>query len=181
MNAKQREELLKTLQTRFENNVHRHKGLEWTKVQAKLQANVGKLHSLNEMERTSGESYVVGFDSKTGKYIFYDCSPESPDGRRSICCDREGLESRKEHKPQHNAIDMAAEMGIEILGEDQYRALHKLGTFDAKTSSCLHTPPKIRQLGGTIFADFRYGRVFVYHNGAQSYYAARAFRGSLHV
>ena len=181
MKEKQREELLKALKTRFEKNMIRHKGLEWAKVQAKLKANTEKLWSLNEMERTGGEPDVVGYDKKTGEYIFYDCSAESPKGRRSVCYDREGLESRKEHKPENNAIDMAAAMGIEILTEEQYRELQKLGKFDAKTSSWLKTPSEIRKLGGAIFADFRYGNVFVYHNGAQSYYAARAFRGSLRV
>jgi hypothetical protein len=181
MQAKQREELLKTLKTRFEKNMNRHKGLEWAKVQAKLEANTEKLWSLNEMERTGGEPDVVGYDKKAGEYIFYDCSAESPKGRRSVCYDREGLESRKEHKPENNAIDMAAAMGIEILTEEQYRELQKLGNFDAKTSSWVKTPSEIRKLGGAIFADFRYGNVFVYHNGAQSYYGARAFRGSLRV
>jgi hypothetical protein len=177
----QREELLKALRTRFEKNMSRHKGLEWGKVQAKLDANPEKLWSLREMERTGGEPDVVGYDQKTGEYIFYDCSAESPKGRRSVCYDREGLESRKEHKPENNAIDMAAAMGIEILTEEQYRELQKLGNFDAKTSSWVKTPSAIRKLGGAIFADFRYGNVFVYHNGAQSYYGARAFRGSLRV
>jgi hypothetical protein len=181
MKAKQREELLKALKARFEKNMNRHKGLEWAKVQAKLEANTEKLWSLNEMERTGGEPDVVGYDKKTGEYIFYDCSAESPKGRRSVCYDREALESRKEHKPKNNAIDMAAAMGIEILTEEQYRELQKLGKFDAKTSSWMKTPPEIRKLGGAIFADFRYGNVFVYHNGAQSYYGARAFRGSLRV
>ena len=181
MKEKQREELLKALKARFEKNMNRHKGLEWAKVQAKLEANTEKLWSLNEMERTGGEPDVVGYDRKTGEYIFYDCSAESPKGRRSVCYDREALESRKEHKPKNNAIDMAAAMGIEILTEEQYRELQKLGKFDAKTSSWMKTPPEIRKLGGAIFADFRYGNVFVYHNGAQSYYGARAFRGSLRV
>jgi hypothetical protein len=181
MKAKQREELLKALKTRFEKNMNRHKGLEWAAVQARLQTNAERLWSLNEMERTGGEPDVVGYDKKTGEYIFYDCSAESPKGRRSVCYDREGLESRKEHKPKNNAIDMAAAMGIEILTEEQYRELQKIGDFDAKTSSWLTTPSEIRKLGGAIFADFRYGNVFVYHNGAQSYYAGRAFRGSLRV
>jgi hypothetical protein len=181
MKAKQREELLKALKARFEKSMNRHTGLEWTKVQAKLEANTEKLSSLNEMERTGGEPDVVGYDKKTGEYIFYDCSAESPKGRRSVCYDREGLESRKEHRPENNAIDMAAAMGIEILTEEQYRELQKLGDFDVKTSSWLKTPSEIRKLGGAIFADFRYGNVFVYHNGAQSYYGARAFRGSLRV
>jgi len=175
------EELFRTLNTRFEKNMNRHKGHEWAKVQAKLEANTGKLWSLNEMERTGGEPDVVSHDQKTGEYIFYDCSVESPSGRRSVCYDREGLESRKEHKPENNAIDMAAAMGIELLSEEQYRALHKLGKFDMKTSSWIKTPSEIRELGGALFVDFRYGNVFVYHNGAQSYYAARAFRGSLGI
>jgi hypothetical protein len=181
MKATQREELLKTLKVRFEKHMNRHKGLEWAKVQARLGANSDKLRSLNEMERTGGEPDVVGYDKKTGEFIFYDCSAESPKGRRSVCYDREGLESRKEHKPASSAIDMAAAMGIELLTAEQYRELQKLGTFDAKTSSWVKTPSEIRRLGGAIFADFRYGTVFVYHNGAQSYYAARAFRGSLRV
>jgi hypothetical protein len=181
LSQEQGEELLRALKARFEKNMNRHKGLEWAKVQAKLEANTEKLWSLNEMERTGGEPDVVGHDKKTGEYIFYDCSAESPKGRRSVCYDREGLESRKEHKPENNAIDMAAAMGIEILTEEQYRELQKLGKFDAKTSSWMKTPPEIRKLGGAIFADFRYGNVFVYHNGAQSYYGARAFRGSLRV
>jgi hypothetical protein len=177
----QREELLRTLKARFEKNMNRHKGLEWAKVQAKLEANTEKLWSLNEMERTGGEPDVVGYDKKTGEYIFYDCSAESPKDRRSFCYDREALESRKEFKPKDTAIDMAAAMGIEILTEEQYREFQKLGTFDTKTSSWLKTPSEIRKLGGAIFADRRYGHVFVYHNGAESYYAARAFRGSLRV
>jgi len=181
MKAKQREELLKALKTRFEKNMNRHKGLEWANVQAKLEANTEKLWSLNEMERTGGEPDVVGYDKETGEYIFYDCSAESPKGRRSVCYDREGLESRKEFKPKDTAIDMAAAMGIEILTEEQYRDLQRLGNFDAKTSSWVKTPSEIRKLGGAVFADFRYGNVFVYHNGAQSYYGARAFRGSLRV
>ncbi len=181
MKADQREELLKALKARFEKNVNRHKGLEWAEVQAKLEASAEKLGSLHEMERTGGEPDVVGYDQKTGEYIFYDCSAESPGGRRSVCYDREGLESRKEHRPENNAVDMAAAMGIEILTEAQYRELQKLGRFDTKTSSWLKTPAEIRKLGGAIFADFRYGTVFVYHNGAQSYYGARAFRGSLRV
>jgi hypothetical protein len=180
MEAKQREELLRTLKARFEKNMSRHKGLEWAEVQARLEA-TEKLWSLNEMERTGGEPDVVGHDKKTGEYIFYDCSAESPKGRRSVCYDREGQESRKEHKPEDNAIDMAAAMGIELLTEEQYRELQQLGNFDAKTSSWIKTPADIRRLGGALFADFRYGHVFVYHNGAQSYYAARAFRGSLRV
>jgi hypothetical protein len=181
MKAKQREELLRALEARFEKNMNRHKGLEWAKVQAKLEANAGKLWSLNEMERTGGEPDVVGYDKRTGEYIFYDCSAESPKGRRSLCYDREALESRKEHKPEDNALDMAASMVIELLTEGQYRELQKLGDFDTKTSSWVKTPSEIRKLGGAIFADFRYGNVFVYHNGAESYYAARGFRGSLRV
>ena len=177
----QRENLLRTLKARFENNMKRHEGFEWAIVQAKLEANPEKLWSLNEMERTGGEPDVVGYDQKTGEYVFYDCSAESPQGRRSICYDREGLESRKEHKPENNAIDMADAMGIELLTEEQYRELQKLGNFDTKTSSWVKTPSEIRKLGGAIFADFRYGNVFVYHNGAESYYGARAFRGSLRV
>jgi len=177
------EELLRALKARFEKNMNRHKGLEWAKVQAKLDpAKAGeKLWSLNEMERTGGEPDVVGHDKKTDEYIFYDCSAESPKGRRSVCYDGEALESRKEHRPQNSAIDMAAAMGIEILTEEQYRELQKLGNFDTKTSSWVKTPSDIRKLGGAIFADFRYGNVFVYHNGAESYYAVRAFRGSLRV
>ena len=181
MKAKQREELLRALKARFEKNMNRHKGLEWAKVQAKLEANTEKLWSLNEMERTGGEPDVVGHDKKTGEYTFYDCSAESPGGRRSICYDREGQEARKAFKPEDNAIDMAAAMGIELLTEEQYRELQKLGNFDAKTSSWVKTPSEIRKLGGALFADRRYGNVFVYHNGAPSYYAARAFRGSLRV
>ena len=181
LSPEQREELFRTLKDRFEKNMNRHKGLEWAKVQAKLEANTEKLWSLNEMERTGGEPDVVGHDKKTGEYIFYDCSAESPDGRRSVCYDREGLESRKEHKPENNAIDMAAAMGIELLTEEEYRALQKLGNYDTKTSSWLKTPSEIRKLGGALFADFRYGNVFVYHNGAQSYYGGRSFRGSLRV
>jgi hypothetical protein len=181
LSPKQREGLLNTLKARFEKNVNRHKGLEWAKVQAKLEANTEKLWSLNEMEETGGEPDVVGHDKKTGQHIFYDCSAESPKGRRSVCYDREALESRKEHKPKNNAIDMAAAMGIELLSEEQYRELQKLGNFDTKTSSWIKTPSDIRKLGGAIFADFRYGNVFVYHSGAESYYAARAFRGSLRV
>jgi hypothetical protein len=177
----QREELLRALQARFEKNMNRHEGLEWTKVQAKLQANPEKLWSLNEMERTGGEPDVVGHDKKTGEYIFYDCSAESPKGRKSLCYDREALESRKEHKPENNAIDMAVAMGIELLTEEQYRELQKLGKFDQKTSSWVKTPSDIRKLGGAIFCDRRYDHVFVYHNGAESYYAARGFRGSLSV
>ena len=181
INVKQREELLKILKARFEKNMNRHKGLEWAKIQPKLEANSDKLWSLNEMERTGGEPDVVGSDNKTGELIFYDCSAESPKGRRSVCYDREGQESRKEHKPKDNAIDMAAAMGIELLTEAQYRELQQLGNFDTKTSSWVKTPSNIRKLGGALFCDRRYDHVFVYHNGAQSYYAARGFRGSLRV
>ena len=181
MKAKQREELLKALRARFEKNMNRHKGLEWAKVQARLEANTEKLWSLDEMERTGGEPDVVGHDKKTGEYIFFDCSAESPQGRRSVCYDREGLESRKEHKPENNAIDMAAAMGIEMLTEEQYRELQQLGNFDTKTSSWVQTPASIRKLGGALFGDYRYGQVFFYHNGAQSYYGVRGFRGSLRV
>src|ERR1700751_3671276 len=177
----QREELLRALKGRFEKNMNRHKGLEWEKVQAKLEANAEKLWSLNEMETTGGEPDVVGHDKKTGKYIFYDCSAESPKGRRSFCYDREALESRKEHKPENNALDMAAAMGIELLTEEQYRELQKLGNFDTKTSSWVKTPSDIRKLGGALFADRRYNHVFVYHNGASSYFGGRAFRGLLRV
>jgi len=176
-----RKEFLSELKARFEENMSRHKGLQWAKVQAKLEANTGKIWSLNEMERTGGEPDVVGFDKKTGEYIFFDCSAESPKGRRSLCYDRQALEERKEHKPKNSAIDMATAMGIELLTEEQYRELQKLGNFDTKTSSWITTPAEVRKLGGAIFADYRFGRVFVYHNGAESYYAARAFRGSLRV
>lgn len=181
MSLEQREKLLKELKARFEKNMNSHKGLEWAKVQARLEANTEKLWSLNEMERTGGEPDVVGFDKKTGEYILYDCSVESPKGRRSLCYDREALESRKEHKPENNALDMAAAMGIELLTEEQYRELQKLGNFDTKTSSWVMTPSDIRKLGGALFADRRYGNVFVYHNSAPSYYSVRAFRGSLRV
>jgi hypothetical protein len=177
----QRAELLSALKACFEKNMNRHKDLEWDEVQAKLEGNAEKLWSLNEMERTGGEPDVVGHDKKTGEYIFYDCSAESPKGRRSVCYDREALESRKEHKPEDNAIDMAAAMGIELLTEEQYRELQNLGDFDTKTSSWVKTPSAIRKLGGALFCDRRYNTVFVYHNGAESYYAARAFRGSLRV
>ena len=181
LSSKQREELLKTLKARFEKNMNRHKGLEWAKVQAKLEANNEKLWSLNEMERTGGEPDVVGFDKKKGEYIFYDCSAESPKGRRSLCYDGEALESRKEHKPKNNAIDMSSAMGIDLLAEQEYRELQKVGDFDTKTSSWVKTPSHIRRLGGAIFCDRRYDTVFMYHNGAESYYAARGFRGSLRV
>jgi hypothetical protein len=177
----QHEQLLSALKARFERNMHRHKGLEWAKVQTKLEANPEKLWSLNEMEKTGGEPDVVGHDKTTGEYVFYDCSAESPKGRRSLCYDREALESRKEHKPENNAIDMAAAMEIEILTEEEYRELQKLGNFDTKTSSWVKTPAEIRELGGALFCDRRYDHVFVYHNGAESYYAARGFRGSLRV
>ena len=175
------EELLGALKTRFEKNMSRHKGLEWAKVQARLEADAEKLCSLSEMERTGGEPDVVGFDKNTGEYIFYDCSAESPKGRRSLCYDREALESRKEHKPQNSAVETAAAMGIELLTEDEYRELQKLGNFDTKTSSWVKTPSDIRKLGGALFCDRRYSNVFVYHNGAESYFSARAFRGSLRV
>jgi hypothetical protein len=183
LSQEQHEKVLGALKARFEKNVNRHAGLEWAKVKAKLEANnnTEKLWSLNEMERTRGEPDVVGHDKRANEYIFCDCSKESPKGRRNVCYDREGQESRKEHRPKDNAIDMAAAMGIELLTEDQYRELQKLENFDTKTSSWLRTPPDIRKLGGALFADFRYGNVFVYHNGAQSYYSVRAFRGSLRV
>jgi len=177
----QREELLRALKARFEKNMNRHNGLEWAKLQAKLEANAEKLWALNEMERTGGEPDVVCHDKKTGEYIFYDCSAESPKGRRSVCYDREGQESRKAFKPENNAVDMAVDMGIELLTEEQYRELQKLGNFDTKTSSWVKTPSDIRKLGGALFADRRYDHVFVYHNSAPSYYGARAFRGSLRV
>jgi len=183
LSPEQREELLRALKTRFEKNMNRHTGLEWAKVQAKLDPTAGgeKLWSLNEMERTGGEPDVVGHDKKTGEYIFYDCSAESPKGRRSICYDHEALESRKEFKPKDNVMDMAAAMGIEILTEEQYRELQKFGNFDTKTSSWVKTPAEIRKLGGALFCDRRYDHVFVYHNGAESYYGVRGFRGSLRV
>ena len=181
LSPEQGEGLLKTLQARFEKNMNRHSGLEWAKVQAKLEANPEKLWSLSEMERTGGEPDVVGTDNQTGEFIFYDCAAESPNGRRNVCYDRAALEARKEHKPANNAVDMAAAMGIELLTEEQYRALQKLGNFDTKTSSWLKTPADIRKLGGAIFADYRYGTVFVYHNSAESYYGGRAFRGWLRV
>lgn len=181
LSPEQREELLRALKARFEKNLNRHEGLEWAKVQAKLEANPEKLWPLNEMERTGGEPDVVGHDKKTGEYIFYDCSAESPKGRRSVCYDREGQESRKEHKPKNNAIEMAAAMGIELLTEEQYRELQQLGNFDTKTSSWVKTPSAIRELGGALFCDRRYDHVFLYHNGAESYYGARGFRGSLRI
>ena len=179
--SEQHEELLGVLKARFEKNMNRHKGLEWVKVQTKLESKPEKLWSLYEMERTGGEPDVVGHDKTTGEYIFYDCSAESPEGRRSLCYDGEALESRKKYKPENNALDMATAMGIELLAEEQYRELQELGNFDTKTSSWLKTPSDIRKLGGAIFADYRYGHVFVYHNGAESYYATRGFRGSLRV
>lgn len=181
LSPKQREELLRALKARFEKNMNRHKGVEWAKVEAKLKANPEKLWSLHEMERTGGEPDVVGQDKKTGEYVFYDCSAETPEGRRSVCYDREGWESRKEHRPANNAIDMAAAMGVELLTEEQYLELQKLGDFDMKTSSWVKTPAEMRKLGGALYCDRRYNRIFVGHNGAQSYYAARGFRGVLRV
>jgi hypothetical protein len=181
LSPEQQDELLNALKTRFEKNVNRHNGLEWANVQARLEANPEKRWSLHEMERTGGEPDVVGHDEQTGEYIFFDCSAESPKGRRNVCYDREAQEARKEHKPANNAIDMATAMGIELLTEKQYRELQKLGDFDTKTSSWVKTPPDIRKLGGALFCDYRYGNVFLYHNGAQSYYSARGFRGSLRV
>ena len=181
LGSEQRKELLGALKARFEKNMNRHKGLEWDNAQARLEANTEKLWSIYEMERTSGEPDVVGHDKNTGEYIFYDCSAESPKGRRSLCYDRQALESRKEHKPENSAIDLAAAMGIELLTEDEYRELQKLGNFDSKTSSWVKTPSDIRKLGGALFCDRRYNTVFLYHNGAESYYAARAFRGLLRV
>jgi hypothetical protein len=181
LSPEQREELLGILKARFEKNMDRHKGLEWAKVQARLETNDEKLWSLDDMEITGGEPDVVDYDKETGEYIFYDCSAESPKGRRSVCYDREALESRKEHKPGNNVMDMAADMGIELLTEEQYRELQQLGNFDTKTSSWVKTPADIRKLGGAIFCDRRYNQVFTYHNGAESYYAARGFRGLLRV
>lgn len=181
LSQEQREQLLETLKARFEKNMNRHQGLEWSKVQTKLEANPEKLWSLSEMERTGGEPDVVSYDEKTDEYIFFDCAAESPKGRRSVCYDREALESRKKHKPETSAMDMAAAMGIELLTEEQYRALQQLGEFDLKTSSWIQTPPDIRKRGGALFCDRRYGHVFVYHNGAESYYASRGFRGWLKV
>jgi hypothetical protein len=181
MKATQTEALFRTLNARFEKNINHHKSLEWPKIRARLEANTEKLWSLNEMERTGGEPDVVGYDKKTGEYIFYDCSAESPEGRRSLCYDREALESRKKFKPTDSALDMATALGVEILTEQQYRELQKLGEFDTRTSSWLQTPAEIRKLGGAIFADRRYNHVFVYHNGASSYYAVRGFRGVLRI
>jgi hypothetical protein len=181
LSPEQLEELLRVLKDRFEENMNRHIGFQWASVQAKLEANTEKLWSLSEMERTGGEPDVVGYDKETDEYIFYDCSAESPKGRRNVCYDREGLESRKEHKPENNTIDMAAAMGIELLTEEQYRELQKLGNFDTKTSSWVKTPSDIRKLGGALFADRRYDNVFVYHNSAPSYYGVRGFRGSLRL
>jgi len=181
LSAEQRKELLATLRSRFEKNMSRHKGLEWAGVLAKLEANAGTLRSLHEMERTGGEPDVVGFDKKTGEYIFFDCSAESPKGRRSVCYDGEALEARKEFKPKDSAVNMAAAMGVELLTEEEYGELQKLGEFDLKTSSWLKTPANVRKLGGAIFGDRRYDRVFTYHNGAESYYAARGFRGAVRV
>jgi hypothetical protein len=181
LSKKQREELLKALKARFEKNMNRHKGLAWPEVQANLEANSEKLWSINEMERTGGEPDVIGHDEKTGQYIFYDCSPESPKGRRSVCYDREALDARKENKPKDNAIDMADAMGVELLSEEQYRELQELGEFDTKTSSWVKTPSDVRKLGGALFCDRRFNTVFLYHNGAESYYAARGFRAWLRV
>jgi hypothetical protein len=181
LSAKQREQLLRALQSRFEKNMNRHQGIEWAVIQAKLEDNTEKLWSLNEMERTGGEPDVVGQDKKTGEYILYDCAAESPKGRRSLCYDREALDSRKENKPKDNAMDMAAAMGVELLTEEEYRELQKRGNFDTKTSSWVKTPSAIRKLSGALFCDRRFDTVFVYHNGAESYYAARGFRGSLRV
>lgn len=181
LSSTQRDKLLQTLKTRFEKNMNRHKSLDWARVQEKLEANAEKLWSLNEMERTGGEPDVVGYDKKSGEYIFCDCSAQSPTGRRSLCYDREALEARKKHKPKGNAVDMAVAIGIEILTEEEYRGLQELGEFDTKTSSWVRTPPEIRKLGGAVFCDRRYDHVFLYHNGAESYYAARGFRGALRV
>jgi len=181
LSSEQSKKLLSILKARFEKNMDRHKGVNWNKVQAKLELNTDKLWSLNEMENTGGEPDVVAYDKKNEEYIFFDCSPESPAGRRSFCYDREALASRKEHKPKNSAVGKSTDMGIELLTEDQYRELQKLGSFDAKTSSWVRTPSEFRKLGGALFCDFRYGNVFVYHNGAESYYSGRAFRGSLKV
>jgi hypothetical protein len=181
LSPEQRDELLRILKNRYEKNMNRHNGIEWAKVNEKIENNSKNLWSINEMERTGGEPDVVGHDKNTDEYIFYDCSTESPKGRRSVCYDREALDSRKEHKPENNAVDMAADMGIELLSEEQYRELQKLGSFDIKTSSWVRTPENIRKLGGALFCDRRYDTVFVYHNGAESYYGSRGFRGSLRV
>jgi len=181
LSPEQREELLRTLQARFKSNMARHAGMEWSQVQARLEANPQKLWSLHEMERSGGEPDLVGFDDQTGEYLFMDCSAESPTGRRSVCYDHEALEARKKHKPENSAVGMATDMGIELLDEAQYRELQRLGPFDQRTSSWLKTPPEIRRLGGAIFGDYRYGQVFIYHNGADSYYGARGFRGLLRV
>lgn len=181
LSPEQREELLNILKTRFEKHPERHKGLEWSKIQEKLENNPEKLWSLHEMERTGGEPDVVAYDASTDEYIFYDCSPETPKGRRSICYDRAALDARKKHKPETSALDVAAEMGIQMLDEEEYRALQKLGKFDQKTSSWILTPAPIRKLGGALFGDYRYGQVFIYHNGADSYYASRSFRGALRI
>ena len=181
LSPERREELLGILKTRFEKNINRHKGLGWAEVKTKLEASAEKLWSLSEMERTGGEPDVVGQDKKTGEYLFFDCSPQSPEGRTSVCYDREALDSRKEHKPKNNAMDMAAAMGVELLTEEQYRELQKLGNFDTKSSSWVKAPAEMRKLGGALFGDRRFGRVFVYHNGAQSYYSGRGFRSSLRV
>lgn len=181
ISSNQRDELLSTLKTRFDKNKDRHKGLDWAKIESKLKSAPAKLWSLNEMEQSGGEPDVVGYDKKADEYIFYDCSPESPKGRRSVCYDNEALESRKTHKPKNSAIGMATEIGVEMLTEDQYRELQQLGPFDNKTSSWLKTPANIRKLGGAIFGDYRFGTVFIYHNGAESYYGARGFRGCLKV
>jgi len=181
LSPEQHQELISTLKVRFEKNMNRHRGIEWSKVQEKLEIDSENLWSLYEMERTGGEPDIVGHDKSTGEYIFYDCSAESPKGRRSVCYDREALESRKEHKPENNAVEMAADMGIELLTEEQYRELQKLGSFDTKTSSWVRTPENVRKLGGALFCDRRYDTIFVYHNGAESYYGVRGFRGSLRV
>jgi len=181
LSPKERDELFELLKARLEENTSRHKGIDWTQVQTKLQANPGKCWSLHEMEKTGGEPDVVRVDQKTGEYIFFDCSPESPKGRAGVCYDREGWESRKEHRPHNTAVDMATAMGVELLTEAQYYELQKLGEFDTKTTTWIHTPAEIRKLGGALFGDRRYGRVFIYHNGAQSYYSARGFRSSLRI
>ncbi|WP_114939577.1 DUF4256 domain-containing protein [Mucilaginibacter endophyticus] len=181
LSPEQQQELIGILKTRFEKNMNRHAGMEWAKVQAKLETNAEKLWSLNEMEITGGEPDVIAYDENSGEYVFYDCVAESPKGRRSVCYDHEALEARKEYKPANSAVEMAKDMGIELLNEEQYRELHKLGKFDTKTSSWIKTPDNIRKLGGAIFADYRYDTIFIYHNGAESYYAARGFRGMLRV